>query len=105
MIFAKPTRHGAGIIIHGDYSDLTNLYESVCNLAENSVHEVIVGEFTLGLAHEIRKAYEGKPEQHEFKREFLGSETDTYFPFQELWPNFLMQLAILRWVAGFPTHE
>ncbi len=106
MIFAKPTKHGAGIIIHGDYYDLVNLHESVCHLTQKTVHGAAIEEFALGLAYEVRKAYEGQREQHQFRRELLGSETDSYFSFQELWPAFLMQLAVLRWLAGFqPTNR
>lgn len=106
MIFAKATKHGAGIIIHGDYYDLISLHETLCNLTENTVHGAAIEEFAMGLAYEVRKAYEGQREQHQFRREFLGNETDSYFSFRKLWPAYLMQLALLRWLAGFqPTNR
>lgn len=106
MIFAKATKYGAGITVYGDYHDLTNLQETIYDLTTNTSHGAETEEFVLGLAYETRHAHQGDREVVKFPRDFTGNETDTYFAFKEVWPVFLMQLGVLRWLAGFqPTSK
>jgi hypothetical protein len=58
-IFAKPTKYGAGIEIHGDYYDLENVHQTILDLAGRAPVNGGAEEFILGLAYEFRKAYEG----------------------------------------------
>ncbi len=105
MIFAKPTKYGAGIEIFGDYHDLGNLHETIHHLADEG--GPLSGgrdEFVLNLAYEVRHAYQGDREVHKFAGDVSHSETTIYYSFRTLWPIFLMQLGLLRWAAGFqPT--
>ena len=105
MILAKPTKHGAGIEIFGDYHDLSDLHETIHRLAdEQGPLDGGQEEFVLRLAYEVRHAYQGDRETHRFPADISHSETAIYYSFRELWPVFLMQLGLLRWAAGFrPT--
>jgi hypothetical protein len=106
MIFANPTKYGAGITVYGDLHDFQNLHETTHHLTELSPLIDGRGEFVLGLAYEVRHAYQGDREMLKLPADLMESETTTYFGFRELWPNFLMQLGLLRWAAGFqPTNK
>jgi len=102
MIFAKPTKYGAGIPIYGDLHDLQNLHETIHHLAaEGGPLRGGQNEFVLGLAYEVRHAYQGDREVHKFAADISHSESIIYYSFQTLWPIFLMQLGLLRWATGF----
>jgi hypothetical protein len=105
MIFAKPTKYGAGIEIFGDYHDFTDLHETIHRLAdENGPLDGGQGEFALSLAYEVRHAYQGDRGVHKFIGDIYHSESAIYYSFKMLWPIFLVQLGLLRWAAGFqPT--
>lgn len=107
MIFSRPTKYGAGIQIYGDYHDLDNLHETIHQLANDQ--GPLNGsqmEFVLGLAYEVRHAYQGDRETHRFAADITHKETTIYYSFQSLWPIFLPQLGLLRWAAGFqPTNR
>jgi hypothetical protein len=104
MIFAKPTKYGAGILIYGDLHDLQNLHETIHHLA--SFGGPLRGgqnEFVLGLAYEVRHAYQGDRDVHK-----MSAVCGRHLPFQIhnllQFPNaliFLMQLGFLRWATGF----
>ena len=97
LLLAKPTPHGAGILLSGDGRDLESLHETI-HFLSNGVP--LGGEFddlVLGLAYDVRKAMEDQ-------RETLAVETDygeelSYKGERVLWPTFLLQLALLRWSA------
>jgi uncharacterized protein DUF6904 len=106
MIFVKPTKYGAGITIYGDLHDFQNLHETIHHITKLSPLIDGRGEFVLGLAYEVRHAYQDDREVLKLSAGLMESETTTYFGFRELWPNFLMQLGLLRWAAGFqPTNK
>jgi hypothetical protein len=61
-------------------------------------------EFVLGLAYEVRHAYEGARKTSTVS--LPGMPPTSYFHFKTLWPIFLMQVALLRWSAAFqPTNK
>ena len=104
LLLAKPTPHGAGILLSGDGRDLESLHETI-HFLSNGVP--LGGEFddlVLGLAYGVRKAMEDQ-------RETVAVETDcgeelSYKGERVLWPTFLLQLALLRWSAAFhPTSR
>ena len=59
MIFSKPTKYGAGIELYGDYQDLNSLRQTILDLSDSPALNDGADEFVLGLAYEVRHAYEG----------------------------------------------
>jgi hypothetical protein len=104
MLTAKPTKHGAGITLAGDYADLAEAHETVHHLAsETGPLPAHHDEFALGLAYDLRKAYEGARRIE--PTEVHGSTAD-YYAVDILWPIFLVQLGMLRTAAGYlPTSR
>lgn len=104
MLIAEPTRYRAGLRLYGDYNDLSSLHSTVHELADQIPLAGRFQEFVLGLAFELRKAYEGQRERREFGFDALDSVT--YQGCKLLWPNFLVQVGLLRWAAAFnPTTK
>jgi hypothetical protein len=101
MIFAKPTKYGAGVILHGDYLDFNNLHETIHKLCDQIPLQKGLGEFVLGLAYDVRHAYQGDRDILELADGIVGKST--YFSFPVLWPIFLTQIGLLRWAAGFQS--
>ena len=95
MIFAKPTKYGAGITINGDYPDFDNLHETIHKLCDQNPLQGDLGDFVLGLAYEVRHAYQGDRDSHELLGGVVGKST--YFSFSVLWLIFLTQIGLLRW--------
>ncbi|MCI5219462.1 MAG: hypothetical protein D3914_09795 [Candidatus Electrothrix sp. LOE2] len=104
MIISKPTRYGAGITLYGDYQDLCELHETIHYLSESGALTTHLSDFVLGLAYDIRHAY-----QKDRKEKFFGhDEYDRvkYRGVDILWPIILIQVGLLRWSAGFmPTNK
>ena len=98
MIFSKPTKYGAGIEIYGDYQDLNSLRQTILDLSDSRALNNGADEFVLGLAYDVRHAYEGS--RGTITLSTSGSDSPKYFHFKTLWPIFLMQLALLRWSAA-----
>lgn len=103
MLVSQPTKYGAGITIGGDYLDLTNLHETVHEIAsENGPLSGHHFEFALGLAYDLRKAYEGC-------RDKWPSDAPAYAGYSSvniLWPVFLVQLGMLRSACAYmPTNR
>jgi hypothetical protein len=104
MIFSKPTKYGAGIEIYGDYQDLNSLRQTILDLSDSRALNNGADEFVLGLAYDVRHAYEGS--RGTITLSTSGSDSPKYFHFKTLWPIFLMQLALLRSSAGYqPTTK
>ena len=103
MIFAEPTRYGAGIAIYGDYYDFKSLYETVHYLAHNVPLAGKFEEYVLGLAYEIRHAYQGDREIKQLGTYEFSTDVEkaTYIGFKALWPQIMTQAGLLRWAAGF----
>lgn len=101
MIFGEITKHAAGITLYGHYSDLHHLYQTVADISKGSPFD----EFILRLAYEIRHAYQGDGEIYT-PPEIFEPKGSVYLGFKQLWPDFLMRLGMLRWLAGFqPTTK
>lgn len=104
MIKSHSTKYNAGIKIIGDYYDFMNLRETVHYIAsENGAISAIHSEWLLSLAYELRHAAQKDREIISY-----GQENDslTYFAFDVLWPQFLVQVGMLRASAAFvPTNS
>ncbi|MGJ7570932.1 DUF6904 family protein [Variovorax sp. RB2P76] len=103
MLVSRPTKFGAGITLGGDYLDFKNLHETVHFLAaENGPIPGNHCEFVLGLAHDLRKAYEGARDEWLPEVPAYGG----YSAVNILWPNFLTQLGMLRAACAYtPTNR
>ena len=93
MLLGISTAHDAGIGIYGDYNDLKCLHETIHHLCNHPNIEEHLGEFALGFAYEVRKSFEGARERKYFG---TGDERVRYFGAKNLWPYYLVQVALLR---------
>lgn len=104
MLIAEPTKYGAGITIYGDYWDLSELHETIHYLSESSSLGNHLSDFVLGLAYDIRHAY-----QKDRKAKTFGHDEYDQVKYRGvdiLWPIILVQAGLLRWSAGFvPTNN
>ncbi len=99
MLISRPTKKGAGIEIFGDHQDLISLHSTIHFLSEGSVlRDEHVEDYVLGLAYEVRHAYQGGRFHEKFDEGQLFEAN--YLGFRYLWPHFLVQLALLRLVAS-----
>jgi hypothetical protein len=105
MILAKSTPHGAGITLYGDYKDLQNLHETIHKICkEGGPLTGQMNEFVLGLAYDIRHAYQG--DRDTFVVDGGAEKKSEYYGESILWPIFLVQVSLLRWAAAFmPTTK
>jgi|GEM_PF-1858229 len=104
MLTSAPTKHGSGITLYGDAHDLRALRETITKVADERHVEERFGNFMLGLAYDLRKAYEGARES---KRVGVpGLDSVKYFSVNVLWPYFLPQVALIRHFAAYhPTSH
>ena len=93
MLLGISTVHDAGIGIYGDQNDLKCLHETIHYLCNHPNVEEHLGEFVLGFAYEVRKSLEGGRETKHFG---TGRERVKYLGAKNLWPYYLVQVALLR---------
>jgi len=102
MLFGKTTKYAAGIFLYGDYHDLYSVNETIHELTEDIDEKN--GDFLLGLAYDVRKAYERQ--RQEIKVGIGEIDKMTYRGVNILWPIFIIQLRLLRFIAGIqPTNK
>jgi len=95
-------KNHAGILLVGDYTSLTWLHEVVHDVNERSpIVKDKEGSF-LGLAYDVRKAYERqreviKPPKH-------IEEIGVRYGVQILWPVLMLQQRLLRQSLAFLNH-
>ena len=103
MLIGSSTKFGAGFTLAGDTNDLVDLHETIHYFAsENGPIAPFHSEFVLGLAYEVRHAYQGD------RRVVLTGNPDhaaKYYELDSLWLIFLVQLAMLRSAAAYVTNE
>ena len=98
MLISRPTKKAAGIEIFGDFKDIESLHETVHFLCDSSILVPQMEDYVLGLAYEIRHCYQGDRLKEYFGEK--GVDGAEYFGFRYLWPQFLVQLSLLRNVAN-----
>ena len=104
MLITIPTKHAAGITLWGDYNDLHDLHDTIHALAENSPHNQGIKDTMLGLAYDVRHAYQGDREERQFG--FAEHDRVNYRGVKILWPVVLFQMSALRSSAAFqPTTK
>lgn len=94
MLTYRLLKNHAGILLMGDYKSLTALHEVVHEVNEKSpILKDKEGSF-LGLAYDVRKAYERQLEV--IKAPENCPEIGTRFGVKILWPVLLVQCRMLR---------
>lgn len=103
MLTSAPTAHGAGITLYGDFYDLSSAHETIHKIADQSFLEERLREYMLGLAYDLRKAFEGQRE----KRKFGVGKLDkvSYGGVAVLWPYFLTQIGMIRHFAAYTVTD
>ena len=104
MILTIPTKYAAGVSLWGDYWDLKNLHETIHSLVESTPFNEDTKEAILGLAYDIRHAYQRDREEREFG--FDEYDKVTYRGEKVLWSAILFQVNALRYCTAFqPTSK
>jgi hypothetical protein len=104
MLEFKLTRHHAGLVLWGDYAALERAYELVHRVVNESPVIEEKDGFALGLAYDLRKAFEGQRSKA-FRSNPDGSRC-RIFGVEILWPVILVQAGLLRQAMGFmPTNR
>lgn len=90
MLYSRPTKHGAGIIVFGDEIDLRSLLWTVRKLYDGPPFRENLVEFLYDLAHEIESASWGirKP----MPKGHSKPESEAHSWVMRLWPRFLMEM-------------
>lgn len=104
MLEVKMTPNRAGLAIWGDYESLRRLHSFVCRVTEESAYIESKEGFVMGLAYDLRKAYEG----WRSKDTYACNETDYYklYGVEVLLPLILVQSVMLRKAMAFmPTTK
>jgi len=99
MIITTPTKYAAGITLWGDYWDLHSLYETIHELTNGTSFNEDIKETVLGLAYDVRHAYQRDKEEKKFGHDEYDKVT--YRGAKILWPIILFQLSALREFAAF----
>ncbi len=97
MLTAYPTKYGTGIEIYGDYYDFRSLHQVLHNIDQHIADVAFDGDFYMGLAYEVRKAYSG----NRLKKKMQAEDEAFYYGFQFSWPDILFTLNILRQRVGY----
>lgn len=108
MIFAKPTTRGSGLIIYGDYLDLSCLYSLTHKISSRLANDTdLLGECKIldGFAYEIRHAYQKDREYKKFNFSGNPKEFTFYYGFRYLWTDILFTFSVLRHNAGYVTLD
>jgi len=102
MLFARATKYGAGLTLWGDYYDLRAAYDTIGYFFDRSAIQYRLREHTMGLAHGIRLAYEGRWLQEQFGVDEV--DRVTYRGASFIWPLYLSQIALVRQAAAYAPH-
>ncbi|MFK3691736.1 DUF6904 family protein [Agrobacterium tumefaciens] len=95
-------KNHAGILLVGDYTSLTWLHEVVHDVNERSpIVKDKEGSF-LGLAYDVRKAYERQREVIQPPKHI--EEIGVRYGVQILWPVLMLQQRLLRQSLAFLNH-
>ena len=103
MLEFKLTRHHAGLVLWGDYAALERAYELVHRVVNESPVIEEKDGFALGLAYDLRKAFEGQRSKA-FRSNPDGSRC-RIFGVEILWPVILVQVGLLRQAMGFMPNN
>lgn len=101
MLNYNLTPKRAGIVLWGDFVTLRRLHEFIFRVIENS--ELIKNKesFVLGLAYDVRKAYEGQRRKSLSHEAFDQEDRCMRYGVEILWPILLAQIGLLRSAMAF----
>jgi len=99
MIYAEPTKKGVGVSLCGDTLDLWSLHSTIHDLMSTSPHNEDFTNTILGLAYDVRHAYQGDRET--ITREIGPDSFVTYFKFNVPWTYILFVVRYLRECVGY----
>ncbi|MBO9102119.1 MULTISPECIES: DUF6904 family protein [unclassified Rhizobium] len=103
MLSYRLLKNHAGILLIGDYTSLTWLHEVVHDVNDRSpLVKDKEGSF-LGLAYDVRKAYERQREIIKPPKHF--EEIGVRYGVQILWPVLMLQQRLLRQSLAFLDHK
>ncbi len=104
MILIEPTKYAAGVTIWGDYWDLKSLHTTIHEIVKYASYKETIRDIPLGLAYEIRHAYQNDREQQNFGYDSLDNVS--YKGTVILWPYLLVQIKLLRdFASNAPTNK
>lgn len=104
MLEFKVTRYHAGLSLWGDHAALKAAHALVHRIVDESVVIEDKEGFVLGLAYDLRKAFEGQ--RSKGRRPDPSSGSCAIYGVEILWPVILVQLGLLRHAMGFvPTSR
>ncbi len=104
MLEYRLTPHHAGVALWGDSATLGRLHTLVRHIVEESDYIEDKEGFVLGLAYELRKAYQGQRSQD--YRAFSEDDRCPIYGAEVLWPMLLVQVGVLRQAMAFiPTNK
>ena len=96
-------RHHTGLTPWGDHATLSRLHRVIHAVVEGSVVIEDKEGFVLGLAYDVRKAFE---EQRRQDSRTHGDDKSRIYGVEILWPVVLVQVGVLRHAMGFlPTDK
>jgi hypothetical protein len=100
----KLTRHHTGLSLWGDYAALQTAHAFIHRVVSESVAIEDKEGFVLGLAYDLRKAFEGQ--RSKGRRPEPSSRSCAIYGVEILWPVILVQLGVLRHAMAFiPTNR
>ncbi|WP_312414352.1 DUF6904 family protein [Shinella sp.] len=102
MLSYSLLKNHAGILLVGDYTSLTWLHEVVHDVNDRSPLVVDKEGSFLGLAYDVRKAFERQREVIQPPKHF--EEIGVRYGVQILWPVLLLQQRLLRQSLAFLSH-
>lgn len=102
MLTYEPLKNFAGIALFGDYLSLRTIHEIVHDVNERSAIIHDKEGFFIGLAYDIRKAYQGERRQR--PGEMARPEIGPRFGVEILWPALLVQCRLLRDSLAYIDH-
>lgn len=102
MLSYSLLKNHAGILLVGDHTSLTWLHEVVHEVNDRSPIVIDKEGSFLGLAYDVRKAFERQREVIEPPKHF--EEIGVRYGVQILWPVILLQQRLLRQSLAFLSH-
>ena len=104
MLQFKLTPHHAGVTLWGDFEVLDRLHNFIHHVVNQSVHIEDKEGFVLGLAYDLRKAFQGQRSQD--YRTHSEDDRCCIYGVEVLWPLLLVQVGVLRQAIAFtPTSK
>ncbi|MEB8475919.1 DUF6904 family protein (plasmid) [Acidithiobacillus ferriphilus] len=106
MLGYKPTPKQAGIVLWGDFDTLRRLHEFIFRIIDGSELIEKKESFVLGLAYDVRKAYEGQRRKRLNVEAYDQEDRCMRYGVEILWPVLLAQVGMLRHAMAFmPTNK